>query len=121
MESKYFDIIELFIQYNTDSCCEYVTGDVNIYLYGCTSVLVSKHICLCVCVFVVCEVLKIIVPAKIHIMCQMSLKFMTFWKKEEGLHKIGGWNPLPTTTFISKSKKFVKKTLKLVTVPKSVN
>ena len=52
MESKYFDIIELFIQYNTDSCCEYVTGDVNIYLYGCTSVLVSKHVCLCVCVCV---------------------------------------------------------------------
>ena len=28
------------IQCNTDSCCEYMAGDVNIYLYGCLSLLV---------------------------------------------------------------------------------
>ena len=27
-----FDISELFIQYNKDSCCEHITGGVNMYL-----------------------------------------------------------------------------------------
>ena len=32
-----FEKKRLFIQCNKDSCCEYRTGGVNIYLYGCVS------------------------------------------------------------------------------------
>ena len=32
-----FDISELFIQYNTDICCEHITGGITIYLHGCVS------------------------------------------------------------------------------------
>ena len=31
-----------FIQCNADSCCEYMTDDVNTYLYGCVSLLVPE-------------------------------------------------------------------------------
>ena len=34
-----FDISELFIQYNADSCCEHIAGGVNIYLHGRVSLL----------------------------------------------------------------------------------
>ena len=34
---KFFLISELFINCNKDNCCEYRTGGVNIYLYGCVS------------------------------------------------------------------------------------
>ena len=49
--------MELFIQCNIDSCCEHITVGVNIYLYGCVSLLapefaVCLYVCVCVCVFV---------------------------------------------------------------------
>ena len=44
------DICELFIQCNKDSCCEHITVGVNIYLYGCVSLLAPECAeCLCVC------------------------------------------------------------------------
>ena len=47
-------IRKLFIQYNTDSCCAYVTGRANMYLY----VRVQVYWFLCVlCMFVcVCRI-----------------------------------------------------------------
>ena len=41
------------IQCNTDSCCEYMAGGVNIYLYGCVSLLVLEcavYVCVYVCI-----------------------------------------------------------------------
>ena len=41
-----------FIQCNTDSCCEHMTGGVNIHLYGCVSRLVPEcpvYLCVYVC------------------------------------------------------------------------
>ena len=64
-----FDISELFIQCNTNNCCEHITGDVNIYLHGCASLLASE----CV-VFVSVSVLyQTRIPGKKHIMCQTSV------------------------------------------------
>ena len=43
---------QLIIQCNTDSCCEHLTGGVNIYLYGCVGLLVSEravYLCLHMC------------------------------------------------------------------------
>ena len=43
------------IQCSADSRCEYIAGGVNIYLYGCVSLLAPKYalwVCVCVCVFV---------------------------------------------------------------------
>ena len=43
-----FDISGLFIQCYTDSCCEHIIGGVNLYLYGCVSLLAPVcAICLC--------------------------------------------------------------------------
>ena len=36
---------------NTDSCCEHITGGVNIYLYGCVSLL-APVCAVCLCMFV---------------------------------------------------------------------
>ena len=47
-----FDISNLFIPCNTDSCCEYITGCVNIYLYGCVSLSAPHVLCIFVCVCV---------------------------------------------------------------------
>ena len=47
----------LFIHFNRDSCCELVTGGVNIYSYGCVSLLAPESVCVlrvCVCVCVAC-------------------------------------------------------------------
>ena len=45
-----FDISKLFIECNTDSCCEHIAGGVNVYLYGCVSLLAPVcGVCLCVC------------------------------------------------------------------------
>ena len=39
------------IQCNPDSCWEHITGRVNVYLYGCVSLLAPVFaVCLCVCV-----------------------------------------------------------------------
>ena len=44
-----FDISELFIECNKDSCCEHITVYVNIYLYRCFSLPASDcSVCLCV-------------------------------------------------------------------------
>ena len=45
-----FDISELLIQCNKDSCCKHITGGVNIYLYWCVSLVAPE--CLFVHVFV---------------------------------------------------------------------
>ena len=66
-----FDIGELFIQCNTNSCCEHITCgvNVNIYMGGCVSLLA----CVCaLCLFCVC-VISIKVLAKKFIMCQTSV------------------------------------------------
>ena len=43
-----FDISKLFVQCSTDSCCGHITGGVNIYLYGCISLLVAVcAVCIC--------------------------------------------------------------------------
>ena len=50
-----FDVSELFIQCDLDSCCGHMTGGFNIYLYGCVSLLVPEcavYLCSHVCVFV---------------------------------------------------------------------
>ena len=48
-----FDISEVFIHCNKGSCCEHITGGVNIYLYGCVSLLAPECVVyLCVFVFV---------------------------------------------------------------------
>ena len=45
------DISELLIRCNTDSCCECMTGVVNIYLYGCGSLFAPEcAVCICMCV-----------------------------------------------------------------------
>ena len=57
--TKYvFDISELFIQCNTDSCCEHISGGAYICLYRCVSLLtpvcalcLSVFVCGCVCVW----------------------------------------------------------------------
>ena len=53
---QFFDISELCILCNKDSCCEHITGGVNIYLHGCVCLLapecavyLSVCVCLCVC------------------------------------------------------------------------
>ena len=47
-----FDISELFIQCNKDSCYELITVGVNIYFYGCVSLLdPDSAVCLCMCVY----------------------------------------------------------------------
>ena len=48
--SKIFDISELFIQCNIDSCCDHIAGAVNTYLYRCVSLLVQVcFVCVCAC------------------------------------------------------------------------
>ena len=50
-----FDIDELCIQCNKDSCCEHITGGVNIFLWVCQSIgpwMYSVCVCVCVCVCV---------------------------------------------------------------------
>ena len=57
MESKFL-VSELFMQFNKDSCCEHITSGVNIFLYGCASLLAPEcAVCLCVftCVWV-CDI-----------------------------------------------------------------
>ena len=51
---KVFFINELFIQCNTDSCCEHITGDVNIYLHYLCRSFDPSLCCVCVCVCCVC-------------------------------------------------------------------
>ena len=41
---------------NKDGCCEHITGAVNVYLYGCVSLLAPEfvvyhcvYVCVCVC------------------------------------------------------------------------
>ena len=74
-------ISELFIQCNKNSCCEHITGGVNIYLYGCVSLLapesvVSLYVC-CVhmCVFV-CDIKSDHLQKK-HIKCPTSVNLMS--------------------------------------------
>ena len=46
-------IRKLFIQYNTDNCCAYVTGHANMYLYVCVCKYIGSCVscvCLSVCV-----------------------------------------------------------------------
>ena len=69
-----FDINELFIQCNKDSCCEHITDDVNIYLYGCVSLLAPEcAVCLCVYVFVcVCVISNQITSKNPHYVSDLS-------------------------------------------------
>ena len=51
------DITELFVQCNTDYCCEHITVRVNIYLHECVSLFAPEKnvclgVCVCVCVYV---------------------------------------------------------------------
>ena len=49
-----FDISKLFIQCNTHNSCEHITGGVNIYLYGCVSLMTPEFaLCLSLCVCVI--------------------------------------------------------------------
>ena len=51
-----FDISDLFIQCNKDSCCEHITVGVNIYIYdySCASLLLTEFaVCHCVLVCVI--------------------------------------------------------------------
>ena len=63
-----FDISELFIQCNKDSCYELITVGVNMYFYGCVSLLgPDSAVCLCICVYMCVSVFvgdQIRVPAK---------------------------------------------------------
>ena len=65
LREKTFDISELFIECNTDSCCEHITGGINIYLYGCVSPL--RVLCVFVCV------ISNQSNGKEHIKCQTSV------------------------------------------------
>ena len=46
------DVIQskLFIQYNTESCCEHMTGSINIYLHACVGPLCVPCVFVSVCV-----------------------------------------------------------------------
>ena len=46
-----FDISKLFIQCNTDNCCEHITGVMLIYIYMCVCVSLLAPVC-AVCLFV---------------------------------------------------------------------
>ena len=59
--NKISDIIGLFIHYNKGSCCEHVTGGINIYLDGCISVLALEYV---VYLCVLCVWYQMWVPAK---------------------------------------------------------
>ena len=62
------------MQHSTDSCCEHITGGVNIHLYGCVSLLTSDHaVCLCLCLDVWYHIR---VLAKKQIMSQTSVNSM---------------------------------------------
>ena len=75
-EKEIFDISELFIQCNKDSCSEHITGSINIYLYGCDSLLVPECVVsFCVYVFL-CVRYQSRVPTENHIMCQTSVNLM---------------------------------------------
>ena len=65
-----FDISKLFIQCNTHSCCEYITGSISLYLYGCVSLLAPV-----LCVYV-CKWYQIRVLVKNHTMCQTTVNLM---------------------------------------------
>ena len=53
-KANIFDVSKLFIQYNTNSCCEYVAVGINIYLYECVSLIAPVcAACFCVYVFVI--------------------------------------------------------------------
>ena len=57
---------QLFNQCNTDSCCEHITGGVNIYLFGCVSRL--KPVC-AVCLYLFVGVISNQNTSKKHVMC----------------------------------------------------
>ena len=73
-----FDISKLFIQCNTDSCCEHITSGVNIYLYGCVSLLAPVctvcTVCVCVCVCVCARYQIRVLAKKSHHMLGLSTK-----------------------------------------------
>ena len=89
VESKIFDISELFIQCNKGSCCVHITGGVNICLHGCVSFLgrecgVSLCVCMCVCVCVCVRDIKSEYKQKIT--CQISANLMASGTKVPRLH-----------------------------------
>ena len=53
LRKVFFNITELSIQCNKDSCCEYITGGVNIYLFGCVSLIMALECAVRVCVRVI--------------------------------------------------------------------
>ena len=58
----------------THSCCEHITGGVNIYLYGRVILLAPEcAVCLCLCVCVISNQRL----ASIQIMCQTSVNLTT--------------------------------------------
>ena len=64
---------QLFIQWNTNSCCEHIRGGSNIYLYEWVSLLALVCVaCLCLCVWYQIRVL-----AKNLVMCQTSVNLIT--------------------------------------------
>ena len=69
-----FNVGELFSPYNKDSCFELITGDVNIYLYGCANQLAPLFLCACVweCL---CVSVQLRVLVRSH-MCQNSVNLM---------------------------------------------
>ena len=67
---SYYSIIYLIFWFNTGKCCEHVTGGVNIYLYGCVSLL-ALEFALCVFVFV-CVISNQSTSKKPHYLADLS-------------------------------------------------
>ena len=104
-----FDISELFIRYNKDSCYELIAVGVNIYFYGCVSLLdpysavslcIFVYVCVCVCVrsnqsgskktHYVSHLSKLIVCTP-HPSWQGGVKPPTKFSKREGLDRISSF------------------------------
>ena len=66
-------IIHLIIKCNKCSCSEQITGGINIYLYGCVSVL-APECAVCICVFL-CVISNVF---GLYYMCQISVNLMLY-------------------------------------------
>ena len=70
----YQQIIHLIIYCSKGSCCEKITDVVNIYLYGCVSLLAPECV-VCVCVCVISNIVDL------EFMCQTSVNLMPYYIK----------------------------------------
>ena len=75
----FFDVSELFIECDKDSCCKHTTCDVNIDLYECGSLLAPDHVvCLFVSVYMlVCAYIYVCVCLRLCVWYQIRVPVKT--------------------------------------------